>query len=395
MEKIAYITSGTRVNSTLLLAALLDLELQEAEIQTAIDQYHFSIPLQVQEKPGHDGNLRSKTLQFSFPRHAEPPQIPLAAVIEKVSQQADDSPVLEILSTLIETGAQVHQTPTAQFIQHNSLPFQTLAEMIGFTHGLRSLGIEKLFCGALPLPVSAPANHPAAWYESAALSLEILRQNQCLVTPADQGTSGTTPPAAALLAHLAVFERPIFRIQSVGTGMQEQPPKGALQILVGERQVPAKPGNILIETNIDDMSPQILADVTIRLMEAGALDVYRIPIQMKKNRAGTRLAVVARPQDEERLAEMILRETSTIGLQTRPIEHKYRAKIEVKEFKTPYGIVPVKLKYSQGQVIQASPEYEACAALARQHQIPTLQVYQAALAACNPWAEDTETGLQA
>lgn len=395
MEKIAYITSGTRVNSTLLLAALLDLELQEAEIQTAIDQYHFSIPLQVQKKPGHDGNLRGKILQFRFLCHAEPPQIPLAAVIEKVSQQAGHSSVLEILTTLIETGAQVHHTSTEQFIQQNSLPFQTIAEVIGFTHGLRNLGIEKLFCGALPLPASAPANPAAAWHESAALSQEILRQNQCLVTPVDQDTGWVTPSAAALLAHLAVFERPAFRLQSIGTGMEEQPAKGTLQILVGERQAPAKPGNILIETNIDDMSPQILADVTVRLMEAGALDVYRIPIQMKKNRAGTRLAVVARPQDEERLAEMILRETSTIGLQTRPIEHNYRAKIEVKEFKTPYGIVPVKLKYSQGKVIQASPEYETCSALARQHQIPTLQVYQAALAACNPWAEETETSHQA
>lgn len=392
MEKIAYITPGPRVNSTLLLAALLDLELQEAEIQTAIEHYHFSIPLQVQEMPGHDGNLRGKILQFSFPRHIEPPQIPLAAAIEAVSQQADPSPVLDILTTLIKIGAQVHQTPTEQFIQQNSLPVQTLAEVIGVTHGLRSMGIEKLFCGALPLPVSAPANHPAAWHESAALSMEILRQNQCLVTPTDQDNAKVAPSAAALLAHLAVFERPAFRLQSVGTGMQEQPPKSVLQILVGERQAPVKPGNILIETNIDDMSPQILADVTIRLMEAGALDVYRIPIQMKKNRAGTRLAVVVRPQDEERLAEMILRETSTIGLQTRPIEHKYRAKIEVKEYKTPYGIVPVKLKYSQGKVIQASPEYDACAALARQHQVPILQVYQAALAACNPWAEQTETG---
>jgi len=136
----------------------------------------------------------------------------------------------------------------------------------------------------------------------------------------------------------------------------------------------------VIETNIDDMSPQVFGHVMGRLFSAGALDVYFTSIQMKKNRPGTMLSVIARRTDETALAQLILRETSTFGVRVHPIS-RYEADRAIQPIQTEYGEVAVKVKILDGAKIQAAPEYEDCARLAAQLNIPVIQVYQAALLA--------------
>jgi pyridinium-3,5-bisthiocarboxylic acid mononucleotide nickel chelatase len=119
-----------------------------------------------------------------------------------------------------------------------------------------------------------------------------------------------------------------------------------------------------------------------RLFNAGALDVYLTPIYMKKNRPGTLLGVVSRREDEARLANLILTETSTLGMRVQPV-YRYTARREFRSVSTPYGEIPVKLKILDNRPIQAMPEYDACVRLAEEKNVPVIAVYQAAQAEGN------------
>jgi hypothetical protein len=132
----------------------------------------------------------------------------------------------------------------------------------------------------------------------------------------------------------------------------------------------------VIEANLDDASPEYLGFAMERLFEAGALDVFFTPIQMKKNRPGTLLGVIGRPEQVATLAELVLRETTTLGVRLRRSQ-RLIAERRQETVPTPFGEVRVKLKLLPDRVI-AAPEYEDCARLAREQQVPLAEVYRAA-----------------
>ena len=137
----------------------------------------------------------------------------------------------------------------------------------------------------------------------------------------------------------------------------------------------------MIETVIDDSSPQVLAYVSELLLEAGAWDVYRATVQMKKGRAGVALTVLCRPDLAAAMREILFRETTTIGLRWR-VEHKMALARAFTEVQTQWGAVRIKTaRLETGELANAAPEYEDCRALAREHRVPLKKVMQAALRA--------------
>jgi uncharacterized protein (DUF111 family) len=132
----------------------------------------------------------------------------------------------------------------------------------------------------------------------------------------------------------------------------------------------------VIEANLDDASPEHLGYAMERLFEAGALDVFFTPIQMKKNRPGTLLGVIGRPERVTALAEVVLRETTTLGVRLRRSQ-RLIAERRQETVVTPFGPVQVKLKLLADRMV-AAPEYEDCARLAREQQVPLADVYRAA-----------------
>jgi pyridinium-3,5-bisthiocarboxylic acid mononucleotide nickel chelatase len=124
------------------------------------------------------------------------------------------------------------------------------------------------------------------------------------------------------------------------------------------------------------MNPQMFGYGMEKLFAAGALDVYLPPIYMKKNRPATLLGVIARRQDEAALADLILRETTTLGLRVQPI-YRYEAQREFREVETPYGSLKVKLKIVNGKVLQAMPEYVDCLRLSKEHNVSLMEIYAA------------------
>jgi uncharacterized protein (TIGR00299 family) protein len=289
---------------------------------------------------------------------------------------------LSIFQILAEAEARVHGTEIEHVHFHEVGALDSIADIIGAAVGLEWLGIDRLYASAVPfsggqvqtqhgtLPVPAPA------------TLEILSKAHALMTPSPAQVELVTPTGAAILAALATFERPNLVVTGVGVGAgkRDLPWPNIFRLILGESAAEAEYPLVLLETNIDDMNPQVFGHVMGRLFAAGALDVYLTPIYMKKNRPATMLGVVARRVDEPALARLILSETSTLGLRVQPV-YRYTAQREIHTVMTPYGEVPVKIKLLDGQPIQAMPEYDACVKLADEKNVPLADVYTAALLA--------------
>jgi hypothetical protein len=201
-----------------------------------------------------------------------------------------------------------------------------------------------------------------------------------------------TPTGAAILRMLDVrYESlPPMKVQSSGFGAGGKNTPGEpnlLRILVGEAAEAISAhssGNIresiaILETVIDDSSPQILGYVCELLLAAGAWDVYRATVQMKKGRTGVQLTVLCRPDLVPALRDLIFRETTTIGLHWR-VENKESLARDFQSVTTPWGEVRIKIAHwPSGEVANASPEYEDCRRLAAEHSVPLKQVHQTAM----------------
>jgi uncharacterized protein (TIGR00299 family) protein len=196
-----------------------------------------------------------------------------------------------------------------------------------------------------------------------------------------------TPTGAAIATTLATrySEIPQMALSAIGYGagsVDLTEKANVLRILIGETAV-SEPGEhwdrpiTVIETNVDDMSPQIYGYFVERALAAGALDVFSAPVQMKKNRPGLLVTILAEPAKVSPLIDLVFRETTTLGVRT----HEVRRKILDREFvpvATPFGEVQMKVSRMNGTVLNATPEYEDCQRIAAQKGIPLKQVIAAA-----------------
>jgi uncharacterized protein (TIGR00299 family) protein len=194
-----------------------------------------------------------------------------------------------------------------------------------------------------------------------------------------------TPTGAAILRMLDVEYAPLptLCISASGYGAGSRDTLGQpnlLRLLIGEESVqqPASEPLAILQTVIDDSSPQLIAYVSELLLEAGAWDVYRIPVQMKKGRTGVELNVLCHPDRISVLRDLLFRETTTIGLHWR-VENKISLAREFREVQTQWGPVRIKIaRWPSGAIANASPEYEDCRHLAVAHSVPLKAVTEQA-----------------
>ena len=243
----------------------------------------------------------------------------------------------------------------------------TLVDVVCTVIGMDALGIERLYCSPLPsgsgviqtshgaLPVPAPAT--SALLELAHAPLQ--------PSPGDIPDAGemVTPTGAAIVTTLAAFSQPSLSIEKTGYGLGTRNPAAYPNVLVirigREFEGPNTANLSLLETNVDDSTPEVLAYAQERLFEIGARDVWFTPIQMKKNRPATMLSALVPADLEGEAARLILRETSTLGVRVRPVS-RYEADREIVAVKTTIGQVSVKVKAIDGVNVSVAPEYEDC-----------------------------------
>jgi len=288
--------------------------------------------------------------------------------------KADASRVFQQLG---EAEARVHAIPIERVHFHEVGAADSIADIVGACVAFDLLDVREIHTSAINvgsgtvktehglLPVPAPA------------TAELLKGKP--IYSRGPAIELTTPTGAALATTLSANfgPPPAMSVQSIGYGAGDHDFKdhaNVLRVLIGEASGAAEATLVsVIEANIDDSSPQVLGYALERLLEAGALDAAILPLQMKKNRPGALLHVIARPEDQEKLARIIFAETSTLGLRIHSAERRVLLR-EVVEVATPFGKVRGKLSAAGS----FSPEYEDCKAVAVRTGAPLREVLAAA-----------------
>lgn len=287
-----------------------------------------------------------------------------------------------IFSCLAEVEGKIHGRPADEVHFHEVGAVDSIVDIVGVALALEYLEIEKVFtsrvntgsgyvnCAHGRMMVPAPA------------TAELLRGIPFYHNKEEREL--TTPTGAAVLHALAEYAENLpseFQSEKIayGAGTWELDTPNVLRVYVGEYQGKREERRYLLETNIDDMNPQDYGYVFERLLESGALDVWATPIFMKKNRPAVMLSVLVDEEYRECCADIVLQETTSIGLRVTPVERRYEAVRRTAMVTTPYGEVSCKISAYKGQIVALSAEYEDCRRLAKEHGAALKKVRRAAI----------------
>lgn len=388
--RIAYFDCFHGAAGDMLLAALLDAGLELGALETALAGLGLAgYALRPERVSSHSvtGTRLHVPVEPGQPQR-DWSQIRTLIEAASLDEQAR-SWALGAFERLARAEAAVHNTPVENVHFHEVGAVDSIVDTVGVCVGLALLGVEAVYASPLPLgrgwvrtqhgplPVPAPA------------TLTLLAEVGAPTLPAPPDSNGelVTPTAAALLAALARFTQPPMTIHRVGLGLghKEFPRLNGLRVWIGDapelQPVPSGHEQLVeLRANLDDATGEQIAYAAERLLAAGALDAWSTPLVMKKGRPAVQLACLARPEQADALAALLLRETPTLGVRWSHVERR-AAERDWVEAPTPWGVVRVKRKLIDGTVAGAAPEYEDCAAIARAYNLPLAQVYAAALRA--------------
>jgi uncharacterized protein (TIGR00299 family) protein len=292
-----------------------------------------------------------------------------------------------IFKKLGEAEARVHDVPLEKVHFHEVGAVDAIVDIVGACIGFQALGIEKFACsplnvgggtvkmthGILPVPAPATAN---------------LLQGKPTYSNGVQKEL-VTPTGAAIVAALcdSFGPQPPMSVTAIGYGagtadLEGQP--NVVRIMIGEAVEETVAGFdeeiAVLEANLDDMNPQIYGYFLEKALAAGALDVYTTPVQMKKNRPGTLLTVLCKPQDTNTLMSLVFAETTTFGARTYRAQRRTLPR-EFVSVATDYGDVRIKISRVNGRILHVAPEYDDCRKLAVEKNVPLQRVINEALRA--------------
>jgi uncharacterized protein (TIGR00299 family) protein len=294
-----------------------------------------------------------------------------------------------VFRRLAEAEAEVHGSTPEKVHFHEVGAADALVDVVGTIEGLRFLGVDEVYASPLPLGRGAVRSEHGIIPVPAPATTLLLRGAP--VELPDIEAELVTPTGAALLTTLVRrwTEPPRFRLERIGVGagqrdLKERP--NVLRVLIGERQETqgiAVRRVAVLETALDDENPQYVGALLPRLLEHGALDAMVAPTTMKKGRPGLWLVVIAEPEHARTLAEMVLVESSTLGVRVR-LEERYELERRPVEVETPFGQVTLKVAALPGAGERAAPEFESVRLAAERSGRPLREVAEAALRA---WRE--------
>ena len=295
-----------------------------------------------------------------------------------------------LFGQLAEAEATVHDTPTEKVHLHEVGALDSIIDIVGTVYALECLDLDRIVASPLNVGSGSIRSAHGLYPVPAPATTRLLQGAPIYSGP--QKTELVTPTGALLVTAYADSFGPIppMRLQRMGYGAGTRDchdTPNVLRVLIGESDTIAPSYRVVvIEAEIDDMDPQIFGVLIDRLLAEGALDVYYTSIQMKKNRPGTLLSIIAPPGSRERLTETVFRETTTIGVRYREMERECLDR-ETLTVETPFGPVGVKIARLNGEVMNASPEFEDCVRIAAASGKPVKDVQAAAMKAfldCRP-----------
>jgi uncharacterized protein (TIGR00299 family) protein len=288
---------------------------------------------------------------------------------------------LDAFTRLARAEARIHGVALERVHFHEVGAIDALADVVGVCAAVEALGVARITCSPLPLGHGAVDTDHGPIPLPAPATLALLRGVPTY--PIDVDWETVTPTGAALVSVLADAFEPLPALRPTAQGFgagddRKGPLPNVLRAVLGEVEPALGRDRVaLLETNLDDMSPEHLPFLMERLLEDGALDVALSPLTMKKGRPGQLLRVLARPGDADRLARRVLSDSSSLGVRVQTIPRLVRERAQ-REVATRYGTIRVKLARTADGGFSAKPEYESCARAARRHHVPIDTVTRAA-----------------
>jgi uncharacterized protein (TIGR00299 family) protein len=289
---------------------------------------------------------------------------------------------IDIFSRLAEAEGRIHGVSPERVHFHEVGAVDSIVDIMAAAIGTHYFKIDSFVFSSVPLGRGVVPSSHGALPVPAPATMELLKGISVQWTNLDGET--ITPTGAAILSALAshVGEMPQMTIEKIGYGAGERefPDRpNLLRVLLGDKG-PAWGSDemLVLETNIDDMNPEIYDYVMDRLFAAGARDVSLSPIQMKKNRPGTLLRIIGEPSTRDKLAEIIFKETSTIGIRYYPVNRMVLKRVPLR-LKTRFGPVRVKMVEEPGGEKRAVPEYDEMRKLAEAKRVPIKWLYDEVL----------------
>ena len=380
--KIAYFDCFSGISGDMTLGALVDAGCNLAEMETHLRRLPVPGWKISSEKVVRRGFRAThvKVESSDLQRHRS-----LSDILQLIERAGLPVPIAErasrIFRRLGEAEALVHGVPIEKVHFHEVGAVDAIVDIVGAAAGFEQLGIEEFFCSALNLgggrvntqhgnlPVPAPA------------TAELLRGAPTYSNGIQREL--VTPTGAAIVATLAsqFGPQPEMTVAAIGLGagsaeLAEQP--NVLRLFVGENAVRRDDATLdedllVLEANLDDMSPQVYGYFAERALEAGALDVFSIPVQMKKNRPGQLVTVLCKPADREKLSDLLFRETTTLGVRESNVKRRTLQR-EIIAVETSLGSIRMKVARLNGHILNAAPEYEDCQKIAAERGVPLKQV---------------------
>jgi len=288
--------------------------------------------------------------------------------------------------------AEIHQMPVEKVHLHEVGALDSIIDIVGTVFAMEWAGADRVVCSPLNVGGGMVQSAHGLFPVPAPATLKILGR-----APVYSGAVQhelVTPTGALIATTFAeVFgPMPSMSIERIGYGAgdrDEPSTPNVLRVVIGEeahtvdRIGPGVDRVTVIECEIDDMNPQIFGPVMDQLYAAGALDVFYVPVQMKKNRPGTLVTVIAPPERRMDLADVLFRETTTIGLRHYEADREVLAR-EIVQVLTPIGAVRFKIARKDGRVVNATPEFEDCARLAAANNLSIKDVQALAIKAYTP-----------
>jgi uncharacterized protein (TIGR00299 family) protein len=289
-----------------------------------------------------------------------------------------------LFQRLAEAEAAIHQMPVNRVHLHEVGALDSIVDIVGAVFALEWIGADRIVCSPLNVGGGTVTSAHGVFPVPAPATLKLLGD-----APVYSGVvqKELVTPTGALIAtaYAAGFGPiPAMSVEQVGYGAGDRDTPetpNVLRVLVG-RVADRAHGDrvVVIECEIDDMNPQLFGAAMDRLYAAGALEVFYVPVQMKKNRPGTLLTVIAPPERRSAIADVVFRETTTIGLRHYEVARECLDR-EIVQVETPVGVVRFKIARREGRVVNAVPEYEDCLALANRHSLAVKDVQALALQA--------------
>lgn len=382
--RVAHFDCFSGLSGDMILGACIDAGVDVEVIRSALDSLGLNIKLEVERvKKKGIAATKANVIVADEKKHRHLPDIERIIASGSLSDEQREL-ALKIFRKVAEAEAKVHRIPIEKVHFHEVGALDSIADIVGSAVALTELHIDRFTSRAIPtgsgfvkcdhglMPVPAPA------------TAEILKGIPLASSTIEKEM--TTPTGAAIVATVVTSYISNFNgsIQAMGYGagnhdFGDQP--NLLRLVVGEVNATLTDTVTLLETNLDDVSGEILAYTAERLLQAGALDVYTIPIIMKKGRPGVILSVLVEQEKTATMEAILFRETATFGIRRSELQRSKldRAAIEVE---TAWGTVRAKRGEREGQPAIVTPEFEECARIARENDVPLREVYDAVRKAC-------------